>query len=165
MAIAIEVKGKPKAWYNDIRLQKYKSYLKKLGVEKPSDLKADQKELLLLMAIDDFYNWSISLDELSSICNELQKEPFGEAQDLLNTLISGSEISWSIRNSSSENNDDLKSFVNYFNDLQQYFKKNKHLIKDQKRLIEEEKINPEDFYTVKDLVMNLSDSSEWEDKK
>ena len=47
----------------------YQKYLRKLGIEKPTSL--DEIEDVFFVARKDFFDYKISLDQFSSICEKL----------------------------------------------------------------------------------------------
>jgi len=96
----------------------YRKYLQELGIKQPKSF--EEIEKIFLMARKDFFDYKISVDQFSSICDELHISMRNKI-DLLTThlesvLISGAELSWYIRQRPEEDARQLNYFLQYIHD-------------------------------------------------
>ncbi len=96
----------------------YKKYLKKLNIEKPE--KFEEFEKTFFLARKDFYDYKISLDQFSSICEALHIAARDDinilTSHLESALNSGMELSWYVRQRPEENAKQLNYFLQYIHD-------------------------------------------------
>lgn len=96
----------------------YQKYLRKLGIEKPTSL--EEIEDVFFAARKDFFDYKISLDQFSSICEKLHIS-MRNNMDLLtdhleSVLNSGMELSWYVRQRPEEDARQLNYFLQYIHD-------------------------------------------------
>jgi hypothetical protein len=97
----------------------YKKYLKELKIlENPKTER--QIESVFLLARNDFFNYQISLDQFSSICEKLHIEARGDinimTSHLETVLNAGMELSWYVRQRPDENARQLNYFLQAIHD-------------------------------------------------
>lgn len=101
----------------------YKKYLKKINIEKP--VKLEDFEKVFLLARKDFFDYKISVDQFSAICEALFV-PAGQDSDYLTShlataLESAMELSWYVRQRPKDDAQQLNYFLQYIHDYKKEF--------------------------------------------
>ena len=95
--------------------EKYEGYLKVLGIWNGKKMNEKQIETVFLLAREDFINYRLSLDELSSICQELsrfvEKDINIMTGNLATVLDLGLELSWYVRQKNKKTLEKFSDFL------------------------------------------------------
>lgn len=96
----------------------YKKYLKKLKIKHPKTLQ--EMESVFFVARKDFFDYKISTDQFSSICEELliitHKNVDLATSNLSTAIEAGAELSWYIRQRPRDDEKQLLYFLQYIHD-------------------------------------------------
>ncbi len=96
----------------------FQDYLKKLKIENPKTL--SELEEIFFIARKEFYDYKISVDQFSSVCEDIwiimQKSRDLMTSHLETAVSSGAELSWYIRQRPEEDARQLNYFLQYIND-------------------------------------------------
>ena len=107
--------------------EKYNTYLAKLPVTPSGEPTTQQKKHIFISAVDDFKKGTLSLDELSSIADNLWSSLNATekaTEDLADAMYAAAELNFYLR-SIDEDTESGHSFVGLMNTIMQFYNKNK----------------------------------------
>ncbi len=108
--------------------ERFTAYVKRAGASSAESLTLEQKQHVFLMAISDFYEYGLSLDELAHVGNRMWASLDDRTTELADAMYAASELSYYIRYADEKSIDVLLDFLT---DVKEYFEEYKNILKDQ----------------------------------
>lgn len=105
--------------------ERFTAYVKRAGASSAQSLTLEQKQLLFLMALSDFYEYELSLDELSHIGLVLWVSLDDKTTELADATLAVDELSYYIRHADKKSIDMILDFLT---EAKEYYEEYKHLL-------------------------------------